>query len=77
MESWLEIKVRAVLGPEENDDKEVTILGRLVRWTDECLEYEADPKRRSFILEYFGLNNKTKPSGINGDREDRIEEWEE
>eukprot|EP00973_Karenia_brevis_P056596 7873009-Karenia_brevis.AAC.1 len=26
-ESWIEIKVRAVLGPEEKDDKEVTILG--------------------------------------------------
>eukprot|EP00973_Karenia_brevis_P009450 1275462-Karenia_brevis.AAC.1 len=27
MKSWLEIKVRAVLGPEKKDDKGVTILG--------------------------------------------------
>eukprot|EP00973_Karenia_brevis_P043217 5987242-Karenia_brevis.AAC.1 len=48
MKSWFEIKVRAVLGPEEKHDKEVTILGRL-----------------------------TKPIGVNGDREDKVEEWEE
>eukprot|EP00973_Karenia_brevis_P014823 2023223-Karenia_brevis.AAC.1 len=68
MESWFEIKVRAVLGPEEKDDKEVTILGRLIRWTDEGVEYEADPKHRSIILEYFGFNEKTKPSMVNGDK---------
>eukprot|EP00973_Karenia_brevis_P045183 6258558-Karenia_brevis.AAC.1 len=71
MESWCEIKVRAVLGPEEEDDKEVTILGRLVRWTPEGIEYEADPKHRIIMLDYFGFNEKTKPSMMNGDREDK------
>eukprot|EP00973_Karenia_brevis_P014701 2006254-Karenia_brevis.AAC.1 len=51
MESWFEIKVKAVLRPEEKDDKEVTIFGRLVRWTDEGIEYEADPKDRSLVLD--------------------------
>eukprot|EP00973_Karenia_brevis_P077267 10732734-Karenia_brevis.AAC.1 len=46
MESWFEIKVRAVLGPEPKDDKAVTILGRIVRWNDEGIDYEADPKHR-------------------------------
>eukprot|EP00973_Karenia_brevis_P061747 8587590-Karenia_brevis.AAC.1 len=77
MESWFEIKVRAALGPEEKDDKEVRILGKLVRWTDEGIKYEADPKHRSLVLEYFGFDSKTKPGGENGDREDRVEEWEE
>eukprot|EP00973_Karenia_brevis_P020156 2766133-Karenia_brevis.AAC.1 len=77
MKSWFEIKVRAVLGPEEGDDKEVTILGRWVKWTEECIESEADPKHRRLILEYFGFNEKTKPIGVNGDREDKVEEWEE
>ena len=31
MKSWFEIKVRAVLGPDSKDDKEVVILGRRVR----------------------------------------------
>eukprot|EP00973_Karenia_brevis_P066366 9224003-Karenia_brevis.AAC.1 len=77
MESWFEIKVRAVLGPEETDDKEVTMLGRLVRWTLEGIEYEADPRRRRIIVEYFGFNEKTKPSMMNGDKEDKVEEWED
>eukprot|EP00973_Karenia_brevis_P014380 1958437-Karenia_brevis.AAC.1 len=77
MKSWFEIKVRAVLGPEEKDDNEVTILGRLVRWTNEGIEYEADPKHRRLVMENFGFNEKTKPIGMNGDREDKVEEWEE
>ncbi len=32
MEEWFEITVRATLGEELRDDKEVTILGRIVRW---------------------------------------------
>eukprot|EP00973_Karenia_brevis_P051500 7151274-Karenia_brevis.AAC.1 len=77
METWFEIKVRAILGPEERDDKEVTILGRLVRWTNEGIEYEADPKHRKLVMDYFGFDEKTKPIGTNGDREDKVEEWEE
>eukprot|EP00973_Karenia_brevis_P063316 8801385-Karenia_brevis.AAC.1 len=66
-----------MLGPEESDDTEVTILGRSVRWTDEGIEYEAVPKHRRLILEYFWLNENTKPGGVNGDRGDKVEEWEE
>ena len=39
---WL-IKVRATLGPEPGDDKDVSILNRIVRWCEDCLLYEADP----------------------------------
>eukprot|EP00973_Karenia_brevis_P030341 4183132-Karenia_brevis.AAC.1 len=77
MKEWFEIKVRAVLGPDPTDDNEVTILGRTVRWMEEGIEYEADPKHRKIILEYFGFNDKTKPLMVNGDREDKVEEWEE
>eukprot|EP00973_Karenia_brevis_P066042 9179253-Karenia_brevis.AAC.1 len=77
MKEWFEIKVRAVLGPDPGDDKEVTILGRGVRWVEEGIEYEADPKHRKTIMEYFGFNDKTKPLMMNGDKEDKVEEWEE
>ena len=33
-----ELKVRGVMGDEEDDDKEVTILNRTLRWTAEVLE---------------------------------------
>eukprot|EP00973_Karenia_brevis_P037093 5113865-Karenia_brevis.AAC.1 len=77
MESWFEIKVRAILCPGEKDDKEVVILGRVVRWLKDGIEYEAGPKHRKIILEFSGFDGKTRPSRVNGDREDRVEVWEE
>ena len=75
MKSWFEIKVRAVLGPEPHDDKEVTILGRIVKWTERGLEYEADPRHRKAILEYFGFAESAKPGANNGVK-DKVEDWE-
>ena len=46
---WI-IKVRATLGPEAFDDKEVSILNRVVRWTKDCLLYEADPRHVEKLL---------------------------
>eukprot|EP00973_Karenia_brevis_P007994 1084188-Karenia_brevis.AAC.1 len=69
--------MRAILGPDDWDDKEVTILGRMLQWVEEGIEYEADPKHRKMIMEYFGFNEKTKPLTMNGDTEDKIEDWEE
>ena len=58
MTSWLEIKVRALMGPDPSDDKEVTILGRSVRWTADGIEYEADPKHRRMLMEHFWARQK-------------------
>jgi hypothetical protein len=55
MFGWYEIKVRARLGDGERDDKEVSILGRQVRWTEEGIEFEADPKHRRLVLEAFRM----------------------
>ena len=46
---WL-IKVRATLGPEPGDDKEVSILNRIVRSCDDCLLYDADPRHVEKLL---------------------------
>ena len=46
---WI-IKVRATLGPEPGDDKEVSILSRIVRWCDDCLLYEAYPRHVEKLL---------------------------
>lgn len=79
MKSWFEVKVRAKLGPGKRDDKEVTILGRIVRWTSDGIEYEADPKHRKILLEKFGLVEGESRSLVNnGEKEWRNEEeWEE
>ena len=66
MELWFEIKVRGILGNYEWDDKEVTILGREVRWDKKEMEYEADPKHPRLFLEHFGLDKATKFNFIMG-----------
>ena len=69
MKEWFEVKVRAVLGPDEGDDKEVSIWGRMVRWTEEGLEYEADPRHRKLVLEHFGFEEGGKGLATTGDKE--------
>ena len=32
MKEWFEVKIRARLGEDDKDDKEVTLLGRIIRW---------------------------------------------
>ena len=59
------------MGYGEKDDKEVTILGRIVRWKSLGIEYEADPKHRRLVLEYFGFAEGTKALSFNGDKEDK------
>ena len=53
---WI-IKVRATLGPEPGDDKEVSVPNRIVRWCDDCLLYEADPRHVEKLLREAGLEN--------------------
>ena len=59
MQSWFEVKVRALLRPEDGDDKHAIILGRHVRWTAGGIEYEADPKHRKLIMEHFGFDEES------------------
>ena len=51
---WL-VKVRAMMGPEPTDDKEVSILNRVIRWTEDALLYEADPRHVEKLLKEAGL----------------------
>ena len=67
LKGCFEIKVRAVLGEGANDDKDVTVLGRRVRWQTWGIEYEADPKHRRLLLEKFGLHGGAKALDRNGE----------
>ena len=63
--SWvrvaIELPVGGRLGPGITDSKEAAVLNRVVRWTDEGLEYEADPRQAEKLLESLGLDD-----GCNG-----------
>ena len=53
---WL-VHVRATLGPEPTDDKEVSILNRVIRWTEDSLLYEADPRHVEKLMRDAGLED--------------------
>ena len=42
------------------DVREVEILGRNLRWTQEGLEWEASDKHREALLEGFGLRGESR-----------------
>ena len=73
MDEWFEVKVRGRLGPERHDDKCISVLGRLLRWEDWGITYQADPKHRNIILEQLGLEQKSKGLMVSG----KVEEPEE
>ena len=50
-------KVRGILGPDLHDMKAMTILNRIVEWTNAGIQYEADPRRVDLIIEELGLEN--------------------
>lgn len=67
MKSWFDIKLRSILGSGPKDDREVVILGRIVRITPQGMEYEADPKHRRLVLEHFGFDDSSRSLTHNGE----------
>jgi len=57
MKSKHELKEAARLGPGKGDDKETRVLNRVVRWTEQGLEYEADPRQAEKIIQELGLED--------------------
>ena len=58
MKKRYEVKVRGRLGPEAKDDKSIRILNRILEWTAEGLNYEADQRHAEIIVEQLGLSEK-------------------
>ena len=69
--------MRGTLGADYDDEKAISILGRQVRWTDRGIEFEADPKHRKLIMEYFAFTENSKSLSNNGEVGQKKEEWRE
>ena len=65
-----DVKVRGILDGRKRDVREIEILGRSLRWTEEGLEYEASDKRRQALLEGLGLSEELKKPEKIGQAED-------
>jgi hypothetical protein len=59
MQEWYEVKVRGMMGEEETDTQEMTLLNRRLRWSIQDVEYEADPQHAKKIIEDLGFDSKT------------------
>lgn len=73
IQSWFEVKIRGLVGPDLTADKSIVILGRRVYWTSEGVEFESDSKHRDAILEYFGFSDYTKALVRNGGVDPKFE----
>lgn len=62
LRSHYELTVGGRLGPGKTDGREATVLNRITRWTEEGIEYEADPRQIEKLLEEFDLDG----DGVNG-----------
>ncbi len=73
LEKHYELKEPHRLGPGRDDDKEALVLNRVVRWTSEGLEMEADPRQAEKLLRDLKLDGdgvKTAASpGVKATRE--------
>jgi hypothetical protein len=64
MKNFYELTVGPRLGPGANDAKECTVLNRVIRYTDDGVEYEADPRQcEKFVSEcgMTGANSVATP----------------
>ena len=57
------------MGGGPKDDKEIVILGRIVRWDKDGIRYQADPKHGMLLLEHFGLDDMSRVLKSNGEKE--------
>ena len=71
MKEWFEVKVRARLGPGVKDDKEATLLGRIIKWNTWGISCEADPKHREMVIKGLGLEDNSKSLNSPGTKEER------
>ena len=55
-----EVKFRGRLGPGVDDDKSIRILNRVITWTNEGIQYEADQRHAEIIVQQLGLSSESK-----------------
>ena len=71
LRSRYEVKNRGRLGTGPKDVREIDMLGRIIRVTDDGVSWEGDPRRQDLLEEYFGLDVSSKTLSKNGYADDR------
>ena len=66
LEAKYELKREVRLGPGPGDKKELSGLNRILRYTPQGIEYEADPRQCENLLEELGLDDGCKKAATPG-----------
>ena len=77
MKETYQLKVRSTIGDEADDDNEIVILIRVLKWVNNGLEYRADDKRAKEIQKEFGLNEQSRGLYVPIVKEEEEEEEED
>ena len=77
MEQSFLVKVVGRLGGDMEDKQEITILNRVIRWTEGGLEYEADPRHAELLDRDYGENTTVVTPGVQEVLKDTNEKNEE
>ena len=65
-----EIKRRGHIGEGPNCVKEIRILNRILRLTDQGLRYEADPRHAELLVQALDLTKSVITPGVKGPSDD-------
>ena len=68
LEKKYEIKTE-VLGPDKTDSQQVKVLNRIITWTSDGVQYEADPRHVELILQQLNIS-ECKPVTTPGTKEE-------
>ena len=60
------VKIRGILGPAHMDDKEITLLNRVIKWGPQGISLEADPQHTELVIKDLGLDTSSKGSMVPG-----------
>ena len=59
-----ELRKGGRIGPGKDDDNEGRVLNRVVRWTEDGVEYQADPRQAEKLIESIGLSGEGVRSAV-------------
>ena len=63
-----DLKVRGRLGPAPDDEKSTRILNRVITWTKQGIEYEADQQHAEIIIRTLGLKGNSRSINTPGNK---------
>ena len=73
LEARYSVKNRGRLGRGPGDIREIDMLGRVIKITEEGISWEGDPRHQTLLEEYFGMDGTTKALSRKVYSEDRVQ----